>query len=635
MKLQTFTGGLNTRLDPRYLANEQGTVYRNIDNEKGPLVPVKDKVQTSIELDKYCTYYKSQDIWVSEVANTHYLEYQGVLYSSNGSTRPRKFNGTESNFLGIVSPSTKPNIAIYDRATPFEAIGTESGELGDLPSFNTPYMLFNVSNNIYSQPLQVTVSHATYGVPGLARLIDYYENSDYRGYISFYNRTTTNVSSIEFSDLIGEFGDEAKLYRLYKNKWHLVHTFTSETETFTDTVYDISANDELEDSSVTNFNGTYQYVYTYYNINDGTESEPSELTDELLVDGGYVELTNLTASTDPQVTHKRIYRVGRDITQFSLVSTIENSETTFVDNIHDDEIEGTLLESENYGFAPAGLNFLQESYGMLFGAIGTKVRFTPIGKPNAWPEEYFLEFREVITGLGPVANGVLVMTEDSTYIITGTGPTILAVQPLRGDQGCVSADSVQEIAEGMVMWASKDGLCASSGNNVSVVTKNMLGKRTLDPVASVVHDEVYYVLDNSGIILCWDYRYTPIVKELDLDVEFLVVGEDILYGWKDGYLHELFKSDDYLSLSFTSAEFGEGRYTLAKAYNKFYFDNTGDITVTILLDGREVKVGQLTGDFGEVLQPNVANQRGSRVQFEITGTGTVHEIYYEVAGQDK
>jgi hypothetical protein len=314
-----------------------------------------------------------------------------------------------------------------------------------------------------------------------------------------------------------------------------------------------------------------------------------------------------------------------------MVEAVPNSHTTFFDEYVDSEMDGRLLESENYYAAPEGLNYISESYAMLFGAVDYTLYFTPIGKPNAWPPEYSIQFNAPITGIGPVANGVLVMTETQTFIVTGTGPLSLSMQTLRGDQGCVSHFSIQEVQKGALVWASKDGLCSSSGSNVLSLTKNVLGDVKLDPVNSAVVDEVYYLQLSDGTTLVWDYRFAPIFKTLDLGLESVTAANSEIYGWSGGVLSELFKGTTNATLKYKSPRFVEGSLTEAKTYKKVYVSHDGDIIINIIINDNLVASKALSGKDSTVIQVPSDKQRGYYIQFEFEGTGAVNELEYRVS----
>ena len=131
-------------------------------------------------------------------------------------------------------------------------------------------------------------------------------------------------------------------------------------------------------------------------------------------------------STDPQVTNIKLYRIGGTLTSFSLVVTLPNNTGTYTDNAIDVDLPGDILTSQNAGQAPSGLKYLTSANAMFFGALGDKLYFTEVAYVNNWSPYYFIDFDEPITGIGATANGLLVFTEYTTHIITGTSPTSLS-----------------------------------------------------------------------------------------------------------------------------------------------------------------------------------------------------------------
>jgi len=632
MKLQIFDGGAATRLEPQLLNVNQGVVYENIDNASGVLKPVKDKLATGILLGLYNIYYVAGSEWLSSDNLTDYLEFQRVMYLTDRINRPQKYSDGTYNFLGIERPFIAPAVSNLSKAVPLEDIEATNYILsGDLPTADFDYMLINIKDNIYSTPFKFTVyasdttnTRANGEVIGFEKVPRYIRNP-------IITVLSIGDRAINFAKITGKFGDSAVLYRYYDGAWRLIKRFISKTDTYLDEIYDISTNEELDDTLFSAFNGTYQYVYTYYNIEDGTESAPSDVSLELEVLSGSIQISLPSSSADPQVTTKRLYRVGGNITQFSLVKELSAVTTSYIDNLTDTNIDGRLLESDNFYEAPKGLQFLSESYAMLFGAIGSSLRFTPIGKPNAWPPEFELQFESDITGLGPVANGILVFTRTKTYIVTGTGPTSLAQQSLRGDQGCIAFESIAEAFEGTLIWASEDGLCTSSGNNVRSLTKGFLGEIKLDPISSAVNDEVYYCHNKDGSILAWDYRFQTIPKFLSLGTESLSVALGELFGYSNGELYSLYKDTNNTTFKYKSPRFVEGSFSENKTYKKVYVRSEGDIIIDIIIDDEVVATSNLTSKDTHQLQVPQQEQRGYSIQFAIEGTGIVHEIEYRAS----
>jgi hypothetical protein len=622
-------------LAPQYIGQNEAVTYSNIDNSLNTLTPVKDKLLTDVVVEEYHKFFIAEQEWVSSATPTDFLEYQQVMYSTDGVTRPQKYKNGAYNNLGIVAPVTKPSLTQLNAAAAITDVEIENlvssvGTYGDLPISDLVYILYNVKDGRYSEGYEIVVKASSISKVSVTK--------------KQVRRASTTVlvvaqpdsgfdRSIKFSNIKAQFADSAVLFRYYKGVWRLVKTFATDAETFTDAVEDVSANDELDDDLVSAFDGTYQYVYTYYNENDGTESAPSPISSELELDSGTLQVTLPSTSPDSQVTHKRLYRVGGDTTEFTLVVQLDKDVTSFEDTLDATELDGRLLSSDNYYEAPTGLRYLTESYAMLFGALGNELRFTPIGVPNAWPPEYSIQFDTTVTGIGPVANGVIVFTTYKAYLVTGTGPLSLSQQSLNGDQGCIAHSSIQEIGPALI-WASAEGLCMSSGDAVRNITKDKLGHVDLDPVDSVVADEVYYCHNADGSTLAFDFRFTPIPKYLDLGISTISYANGDLYGWLDGSMYKLFKSDDYLPFTYLSPRFIEGSVTELKTYKKIHIYSKGDIIINIIINDSVVATRALSGEGDYQLQIDQKLQRGNFIQFDIQGTGEVYEYEY-IAGRER
>ncbi len=97
-------------------------------------------------------------------------------------------------------------------------------------------------------------------------------------------------------------------------------------------------------------------------------------------------------------------------------------------------------------------------------------------------------------------------------------------------------------------------------------------------------DEVYYCHNSDGKTLAWDYRYTQIIKWLDLGITEVLTANSLLYGWQGGQLYTIFKGSNDLTFKYLSPRYIEGSLTETKTYKKFYFRTEGDIIIKILID---------------------------------------------------
>lgn len=624
MKLQIFNGGENSRVRPQYIGITEGATYFNLDSTINSLAPMNLPKETGIDSERYPHWYIAGSRWLSSSSRRDYVEFEETLYWTDRQSRPQKLteDGVQSN-LGIIAPPkiTQTSITTHPKSVNDVNIEPLTRNTG-LPMATQYYVLVNQDATGYSLAMHFMVDT----FDRVTTIAQDTADPQIRTRVNTEEETNNNKRRVRVSKIEGTTPGSVgfRLFRQYKDEFYLVGTFT---DTITDQVEDISGNIKLDRSLFGALKGVYTYTYTYYNNSDGSESASAPVSNELDVSkGGSITLTSLIASSDSQVTHKRIYRVGGNQATFAMVAQIPNAQATFVDNIPDDEIDGTILTSENAYPAPIGLSFLQQSYAMLFGAVDSQLRFTPVGKPSNWPETYFLQFDSPITGIAPVANGVLVFTYYRTYIVTGTGPDSLAQYLLSSDQGCIDFSSVQLIGTEAV-WVSTDGICSSSGNRPEVISWDKLGKIKLTPVDSTIYDEAYYLMEADGNILCWD---KGILKRFNFNVFSLAFANDNIYGWRNGKLYELFTGSTKATFKFVSARLTEGSLTDSKTYKNIFVYSRGRVIIKILINDVVVQTRELTGEDSHQIPVPQQSQRGFFIQFELEGEGEVYEVFYSI-----
>lgn len=376
--------------------------------------------------------------------------------------------------------------------------------------------------------------------------------------------------------------------------------------------------------------GTYQYMYTYYNNTDGTESQPSEYSAELVTVSNGVNVT-LVASIDTQVTHINLYRVGGNLVAPVRVVQLASTSTTYFDNIADIDVDGNALDSYTNAPAPSGLKYLTEAFSMFFGAIGDKVYFSEIGFPDYWNEFYFIDFPSDITGFGATQNGILVFTKYKTYLLSGTSPSTLSKYLLNGNQGCILHKSVQYVFNTLV-WLSTDGICVSAGGEIQVVSRTKLDNLSIIPICSVVYDDVYYLAHTTGILVV-DFRFGSIVfRSIATLVLGLHVYNAILYACISNVLYSIGTSSTSETLVWKSPRLPDGSLSTIKNYKSIYTHSTGNLSIKVYIDDVLISTTSLSAGFTEVKLPQ-DKRLGYYIQFEVTGTGVLNEIEYKVEGR--
>ena len=379
--------------------------------------------------------------------------------------------------------------------------------------------------------------------------------------------------------------------------------------------------------------GTLQYVYTYYNVNDGTESQPSPLSTEVTVANSQVDIS-VTASPDPQVTHIRIYRIGNALLSFTRLVELPNTTAVHTDNALDNSLATQHLNSSLNGKAPAGLQYLTYFNGTFFGAVGNKLYFSrDIGNPNYWPETNYLDFRTPITALAASSAGLLVFSRYQTHLVTGTNASNFVNYLISGDQGCIDHNTIASMG-GSVIFLSTDGICTASGSLVTVVSKFKLGKQLYSPVNAVVFDEEYLCQLTDGTIVALDMRYEPALETYDFQTNWLAIANDTLYGATAVGLFEMFAGAP-VAYMYVTGELTEQRVSELKTYDDIYFYVTGSHTVKVFINNILVATKDIIGSpKPQHLAIPQALQRGSSIRFELTGIGVVKEIEYVAEGRE-
>lgn len=603
MKLAEFTGGLNTRLADHLIGPQFARTFTNVNYKSGELKPVQNRTlaPNAANINKFSYYFEAEEKWVSKTIQTSFVEFQERLYMTDGVQPKKRWNDNEYN-LGIAAPSVQPNLVAQngpEKIVRCDLVG-EAGA-GELPRGETyTYVFVNKDS-----------------VTGL--------NS---GRSNLFTVTLTGTQdSVRLTNVGAAFATSTDAYRLYQGTYYKVGTFTESTGSVQDNDYDISELDSLDDVDLLFVNGTVQYALVFVNTIDGSKSKPL-ITEEIEVANGRITLSNIPVSGDPQVDKVEIYRIGGNITLFTLAATIDNGTTTYIDELGDTELPGTLLDSANWGAPPNTIKYLTEYKAMLFAADNDKLRFTPIGIPNAWPETYYLDFPSTITGLAVTGSGLLVFTKYKTWVVLGSRPEELSQFIRSGDQGCSNHFTVI-IRGNSAVWVSEEGVCVSNGLKVEVLTKNRLDKLTLSTVNAALFDQVYSVQLTDGRIFFIDFAY-EVFGYKDLNTEYVVTALGYLHGYEDGVLYRLESSTGTLGFDYTSPKFIANGLTYEKYYNNFLIYAKGLLIITVEIDDEvalEKNINSTTFKTHELRLAKAAT-KGSKIQVSITGVGTVQEYRF-------
>ncbi|NCB95271.1 MAG: hypothetical protein EOM35_02205 [Negativicutes bacterium] len=390
-------------------------------------------------------------------------------------------------------------------------------------------------------------------------------------------------------------------------------------------------------SADVDIHGTLQYTYTFYDSVLGVESAPAPLSAELaVIEGKRVDLSGFQTSGYCSVDKIRIYRLGADTTEFVLIDTIDNGTATYSDSIDPLDAPGNILDSYLNTPPLLGIRYLIEAYGILFAAYGDTLVYSSIGKPDYWPSSNSIPIAGKITGLYAISDGIIIFTLTRTYLLLGTSSADFALTPLSPEHGCLDHLSIAFVRNSL-MWAAAQGLCLLISGSVVVASKDKLGLIKLSPVKAVSYDEQYMLVQTDGSVFIADFKTgSPVFKTLQYvkaNVYNLGVFDNILYGSVDDQLVDLF-TGELIELQYLSPRLTDGDATVTKMYNNIYVRAEGEFTFNVLIDGKQVLSNKLLGDkLYDITVPQEL-QRGSDIQFDIKGVGSIKEIEYKVVGRN-
>lgn len=111
--------------------------------------------------------------------------------------------------------------------------------------------------------------------------------------------------------------------------------------------------------------------------------------------------------------------------------------------------------------------------GVFAGFSGKRFCLSEPFMPHAWPVQYRITIERDVVAIATTQGGIVALTEGQPYFITGTDPTVMAASKIDFAQPCINSDSVVNLDD-LVIYASREGLCAISGTQGEVITKNLI-----------------------------------------------------------------------------------------------------------------------------------------------------------------
>ena len=466
IKLKTF-GGLAPRLSPRLLRDELATVATDVNLESGRLVPIKDNSDTltlsNSSRQSIFKYTDSPERWlqfdedVDVVRSPIPGDVNDTIYFS-GQSFPKMGRSAQivggsvfpnaSFRLGIPAPTAAPTVAVV-AATQFDAL-----------------IAFVNGSSVITITTSTSGNAAAHGaVVG--------------EFVNIQGFSTTN--GVDAENINGTY----KIKTVPSTS-----TFTielSQAATSTGNSATVSNGAQFGDNSDAELDYDTSYVYTFVSA-FGEEGPPSPASTVITTDDNMtVAISGLetsTAKSNTNLIKKRIYRsnTGSNTTQFQFVGEVTLATATFTDSSKNNELAEVIPSTDwiappdddtsLYPDGPMkGLIPLQN--GVFAGFTGNRICFSEPYQPHAWPANYRIGIEEKIVGIKATSNGLIVGTESTPYLITGSDPSAMVAIKIETAEACLSKRSMVDMGE-VVVFAGPDGLMAASGVTVRNLTETLI-----------------------------------------------------------------------------------------------------------------------------------------------------------------
>lgn len=385
---------------------------------------------------------------------------------------------------------------------------------------------------------------------------------------------------------------------------------------------------------------TRYYIQTFISAT-GEEGPPSAASVEVNIpipDSSVTLGFSPPQSNNNNITLRRVYRSATNDSSsgWYQVAELAVAVTSFVDSLTDDQL-GATLATEDYLPPPEDMRGLcLMANGIAAGFSGNTVLFSGAYLPYAWPKANQLTTEDDVVSIYPVGTSLVVGTKGYPYVMTGVSPSSITSQKLNVQQACISKRSMTSV-DGVVLYASPDGLVGVTESGASVATEQIISRdqwQAMNPstLRAWSYEGKYIGLtDTTGFIYDpktgdfreisnrWDAAY----NDMTADTLFLAKAAQ-LYSWRAS-------SDSNVQLRWKSKEFIEPNGT-SMSCCRIIADDVSQIGMRLFVDGVQelelIEGGVPEGSF------RLPPLRGYKWQVEVFGKSSVERVTLATSMQE-
>lgn len=387
------------------------------------------------------------------------------------------------------------------------------------------------------------------------------------------------------------------------------------------------------------------YVYSYV-THLGEEGPPSGAAKITVNDLQIVTLTfptSITGDVTPKLDStsdasrpynltggkRRIYRTatGTTSTEYLFVADVDIINTTFDDNLLDVAL-GEPMPSLNWFPPPLDMQSVTATpNGFIVGYSGNSLCVSEAMFPHAFNPFNQLGFSGKITGIAPTGDSLVVFTDDAPYLVTGSTPGTLSAIRIDHQQTCANKASIVNMG-GYALFASPDGLCSITANDMAIATQNYLTRdqwQAYSPstMRGYLYEGVYIGFSDTKQFM-FDMRNDPAVltdisgftvssgfNDLSADKLYVLDTSGHISTWETG------SNQTYIWKSKLARE----PNAICPSALRLYA--TGNVTFKLYADGVLVFTTTVS-DSNVVRLPS--GYRAKEFQIEVSGTGTLQSF---------
>lgn len=261
----------------------------------------------------------------------------------------------------------------------------------------------------------------------------------------------------------------------------------------------------------------YSWGYCYVNTNTGHVSAMSPASANTDCQTSQQFTVSYTASADPQVNAIWLFRILDGGGIYYFLTSVANTTSSYVDN-NADSVLNTLITaplSPNNAVCPSGSSLVTfwdgriwvASKNLVYWALGPQVT-TGLGE-QSFTSLNFFKLPINVKGFAPTTNGLLVFTDDVTWLVTGSGG-VYFINPWQKNFGIKQPNAVTQDGDLIFVFTSRGQLfqIGSDLQEIGLSIRSKLAAMSPSSVSIAIHrngsDEGLFVSDGSTNV----FRYS-------------------------------------------------------------------------------------------------------------------------------